>query len=219
MLRQKCELGLLDPDWSPQAPILAEAEAEEKEEKEGREEAGREEGGGDLRLDDARSRALAGEVARRSIVLLRNEGAVLPLAVGARLAVVGPRANVADAMFGCYSFPRHVGIHHPDVPIGVEVATVLDALREERVGYEVSYAQGCGVRDGEGDDASGGAAEHADRSACGFDVVHRARRAPDRRPGRCGVVGGGVEHGHSCDVVGAAERGTTGSRLRSVPSA
>ena len=30
---------------------------------------------------------------------------------------------------GCYSFPLHVGAQHPDVPMGVEVPTLLDALR------------------------------------------------------------------------------------------
>jgi beta-xylosidase len=128
VLRQKCELGLLDADWSPHAPILDEDAP---------------------LLDDAPSRALAAQLARRSIVLLRNEAAALPLAPGTRLAVVGPRAHVADAMLGCYSFPRHVGIHHPDVPIGIEIRTVLDALNRDPAGYEVLYAPGCGVTDGD----------------------------------------------------------------------
>ena len=72
----------------------------------------------DPRLDDEESRALAGRLARRAIVLLRNENGALPLAPGKRLAVVGPRAHVADAAFGCYSFPRHIGVHHPDVALG-----------------------------------------------------------------------------------------------------
>ena len=31
-------------------------------------------------------------------------------------------------MMGCYSFPLHVGAQHPEVPMGVDVATVLAAL-------------------------------------------------------------------------------------------
>ena len=32
----------------------------------------------------------------------------------------GPRADDPRAMLGCYSFPRHVGVHHPDVPLGID---------------------------------------------------------------------------------------------------
>jgi beta-xylosidase len=130
VLTQKCQLGLLNSDWSAQAPILDEP---------------------DQLLDDPQSRELAARLARRSIVMLRNENSALPLAAGARLAVVGPRAHVADAMLGCYSFPRHVGVHHPDVPMGIEISTVLEALRADPAGYEVDYAQGCGVADADAD--------------------------------------------------------------------
>jgi beta-glucosidase len=128
VLIQKCELGLLDADWSPEPPILSEA---------------------DQLLDDAESRALAGRLARRAIVLLRNENGALPLAPGKRVAVVGPRAHVADAAFGCYSFPRHIGTHHPDVALGIEARTVLEALRADPAGYQITYAQGCPVPDTE----------------------------------------------------------------------
>ncbi|HZC52254.1 MAG TPA: glycoside hydrolase family 3 protein, partial [Mycobacterium sp.] len=84
VLTQKCELGLLDPDWSPEPDAPAD-------------------------LDDAESRALARELAARSIVLLRNADAALPLRPGQRVAVVGPRADEAGAMMGCYAFPLHVG--------------------------------------------------------------------------------------------------------------
>jgi beta-glucosidase len=49
-------------------------------------------------------------------------------------------------MLGCYSFPMHVGVHHPDIPIGVDVPTVLEALRAE---YDVVFAQGCPVLGGD----------------------------------------------------------------------
>jgi beta-glucosidase len=128
VLLQKCELGLLDADWSPEPPILSEA---------------------DPRLDDDESRDLAGRLARRAIVLLRNEDGALPLAPGTRLAVVGPRAHVADAAFGCYSFPRHIGVHHPDVALGIEARTVLEALQADPADYQITYAQGCPVPDTE----------------------------------------------------------------------
>ena len=58
------------------------------------------------------SRALALELARRSVVLLANDG-TLPLPAARRVAVVGPRADTPEAMLGCYSFPMHVLVHYP----------------------------------------------------------------------------------------------------------
>ncbi|MFD9700334.1 beta-glucosidase [Lentzea sp. NPDC059081] len=118
VLTQKIEIGLLDPDYSPAADP-------------------------NVDLDDPESRALAREVAERSVVLLQNDG-VLPLS-RKRLAVVGPRADEAGAMMGCYSFPLHVGVHHPDAEMGIDVPTVLDALRED---HDVVFARGCPVLGG-----------------------------------------------------------------------
>ena len=70
VLTQKCELGLLDPDWSPDPEAAA----------------------GAVTLDDSESRSLARDVARRSVVLLANQG-TLPLAPGQ--ADRGRRAAVA----------------------------------------------------------------------------------------------------------------------------
>ena len=50
-------------------------------------------------------------------------------------------------------------MHHPDVPLGIEVPTVLDALRADPAGYAVTYAQGCPVLGG--DDAGLAAAAAA----------------------------------------------------------
>ncbi|OLE24815.1 MAG: glycosyl hydrolase [Catenulispora sp. 13_1_20CM_3_70_7] len=144
VLRQKCELGLLDPDWTAAPAILEESFSE---------------------LDDAASRSLALEVARRSAVLLRNNG-VLPLAPGLRIALVGPRADDFSAMLGCYSFPRHVGLHHPGVPVGVEIPTLLDALRADEATSSVVYAQGCPVTGGEDEDIEAAARLAADADVC-----------------------------------------------------
>ena len=141
VLMQKGELGLLDPGWTPEPAALDEPE---------------------LELDDGPARQLALEVARRSVVLLANDGG-LPLAAGARVAVIGPRADVPGAMFGCYAFPAHVGRQHPDLPVGIEVPTVLGALRSDPAGYQVSYAEGCPVLGG--DDAGIAAAAAAAREA------------------------------------------------------
>ena len=140
-LTQKGELGLLDPGWTPEPALAA---------------------GEELELDDAESRALALEVARRSVVLLANEGG-LPLAPGTRVAVSGPRADAPNAMFGCYAFPAHVSRQHPDLPVGIGVPTVLGALRADPAGYQVSYAEGVPVLGG--DDAGIAAAVAAARAA------------------------------------------------------
>jgi beta-glucosidase len=134
VLLQKCELGLLDAGYTPDVDD------------------------GEIELDAPEARALAGSVARRSIVLLSNDG-TLPLA-GGTVAVVGPRAADPLAMMGCYAFPVHVGAHHPEVPMGIEVPTVLDALQ---VDYAVTYAEGCPVLGG--DDAGLAAAADAARAA------------------------------------------------------
>jgi beta-xylosidase len=129
VLRQKCELGLLDDDWTPNPPVLAADSVE---------------------LDSAASRALARELAEKSIVLLHNDG-TLPLRAGTRVALVGPRADEADAMMGCYSFPLHVGAHHPDVPMGINVPTLLESLRAGS-NHDVTFARGCPVLGGTDDE-------------------------------------------------------------------
>jgi beta-glucosidase-like glycosyl hydrolase len=136
VLGQKCELGLLDPSWDP-APAAP---------------------GPDL--DPPAARELAGRLAEESVVLLANHG-ILPLdpaRAGRRIAVVGPRAADPQAMLGCYSFPSHVGVKYPEFGLGVEIPTVLDALRAEFPVAEISYLPGCGVSDPADADRSGLAA-------------------------------------------------------------
>lgn len=165
VMRQKCELGLLDPNWGP--------------EPEGR----------PVALDDPDSRRLAGELARRSIVLLRNEG-ILPLAPSTRLAVVGPLADSPTAFFGCYSFPVHVGVKYPDVAVGVESTSVLDALSADPAGYDVDHAIGCPVLGG-GDEAgiAAAAALAAGAEVCVLVIGDKA-----------GLFGGGTS-GEGCDAA------------------
>lgn len=194
VLAQKCQLGLLDANWSPQPPILSESEAVTKADAQAETTAG-------STLDDASTRALAAELARRSIVLLRNEAAALPLAAGARLAVVGPRADVADAMFGCYSFPRHVGLRHPDVPLGIEVETVLDALRQDSAGYAVTFAEGCTVTGGDAETIAEAAAAAREADVCVAVLGDTA-----------GLFGTGTS-GEGCDVTDLRLPGRQGDLL------
>ncbi|HEY8718261.1 glycoside hydrolase family 3 N-terminal domain-containing protein [Pengzhenrongella sp.] len=132
VLRQKAELGLLGATFEAEPP-------------------------GTIDLDPPGHRAIAAALAEESIVLLANDG-VLPLAgVGGaggvpRVAVIGPNADRAQALFGCYSFTNHVLDHYPDVPRGFAAPTVLEALRTELDGSEVTFSRGCAVDD---DDRSG----------------------------------------------------------------
>jgi beta-glucosidase len=144
VLAQKCELGLLDAGWSPSPPALDEAAVD---------------------LDEPESRAVARELAQRSIVLLSNAGA-LPLAPGRCVAVVGPRADEPYAMQGCYAFPVHVGSQHPEVPMGIEVPTLLDRLRDDPAGYDVTYEQGCPVLGGDDDGLAAAARAARDADVC-----------------------------------------------------
>ena len=136
-LRQKSELGLLDPDFEVEVPEA-------------------------IDLDPPGHRAIAARIAQESLVLLTNDG-TLPLAAPARLAVIGPNADRVPALFGCYAFVNHILGHHPELATGIDVPTPLEALRAQWPAAELTVAAGCGVDD---DDRSGiAAAVAAARSA------------------------------------------------------
>jgi beta-glucosidase len=116
-------------------------------------------------MDTAEHRSLAADVARKSLVLLRNEG-VLPLGpTPGKIAVIGPNADTARNMFGDYSHPAHMeslvemrdrhNVFLVPVPDDVSFAvadlefpTILDSLRH-RYGDAVGFAPGCAVNDGD----------------------------------------------------------------------
>jgi beta-xylosidase len=186
VLRQKCELGLLDPSWDPVPAGLA---------------------GPAPDLAPPASRALARQLAEESVVLLANDG-ILPLgpgpgpgAQGQRIAVVGPRADDPYAMLGCYSFPSHVGVKYPDLDIGVEIPTLLDALRTELPDAALEYAPGCGVDD---PDRSGLAA--AAELARGSDLCVAVLGD------RSGLFGRGTS-GEGCDAADLTLPGIQGALL------
>ncbi len=176
VLRQKAELGLLDPAWSPVPPVL-----------EGRDLGDPEALRGTVDLDPPQNRALARELAEQAVVLLRNDG-ILPLAAPPKIAVIGPTADDFAAVLGCYSFPLHVGAHHPDVAVGIEIPTLLDEVRSEFPAATVSYALGTSIDGGETDGIA--AAVALAREA---DVVLLALGD------RAGLFGRGTS-GEGCDV-------------------
>ncbi|MFC0622776.1 glycoside hydrolase family 3 N-terminal domain-containing protein [Kribbella deserti] len=145
LLVQKAQLGLLDPDWTPKGSVRKET----------------------VDLDSPANRALAREVAEKSIVLL-DAGSALPL-LGEnrpalqRVAVVGPCSGDPRTLMGCYAFPNHVLPRYPDRGLGIEVQSAVDALRDELGNIELVHEPGCSVL---GDDRSGiAAAVEAARSA------------------------------------------------------
>ena len=101
LLTQKVQLGLLDPDWTPEGSVAGAAAVD---------------------LDSPANRALAREMAERSVVLL-DAGTALPLLGDGRpalrrVAVVGPCAADPRTFMGCYAFPNHVLPRHPGLGLG-----------------------------------------------------------------------------------------------------
>lgn len=84
---------------------------------------------------------LAREVATQGITLLENDG-VLPLALQAKLAVIGPTADDPLALLGDYAFPVHL-INSDATTDTDHVITPLAGLRKALGGDRVTFAQGC----------------------------------------------------------------------------
>ncbi|GAB3070876.1 beta-xylosidase/alpha-l-arabinosidase [Micromonospora schwarzwaldensis] len=142
VLRQKQDLGLLDATFTDEPPRAVD-------------------------LDSPAHRTIARRLAEESVVLVANQG-VLPLAAGRRVAVVGPNADRQGALFGCYSFLNHVLVQHSGVETGIEVPTVLDAVRDEFGADRVTWSGGCDV---DTDDRSGFAEAVATASAADVAVL------------------------------------------------
>lgn len=177
VLAQKVELGLLDADWDPVPEVLR-----------GRDLSDPEALRGTVDLDPEGNREIARALAEEAVVLLRNDG-TLPLGPDVRkVAVVGPTAEDPMAVLGCYSFPAHVGTHHPELPHGIALPTLAESLRDELTGAEVSVARGCDI-----DTADTSGIDEAVALAAGSDVVVVA--VGDR----AGLFGRGTS-GEGCDA-------------------
>ncbi len=163
VLRQKARLGLLDRTPEDYAEV------------------------GAIDLDPPEHRALAARLAEESVVLLSNDG-TLPLAAPARVAVVGPNAHDTAALFGCYSFLNHVLSLHDGVEPGLEIASVLDALRAELPAAAITHVRGADV---DTEDTSG----FADAVAAARDAELCVAVVGDR----AGLFGRGTS-GEGCDA-------------------
>jgi len=82
--------------------------------------------------------AAARDMARKSIVLLKNEGQMLPLSADVKkIAVIGEMANSKDHMMGFWSAQGE----------GKDVVTILEGIKAAVPSTEVIYAKGCGVNE------------------------------------------------------------------------
>ncbi|WP_327660129.1 MULTISPECIES: glycoside hydrolase family 3 N-terminal domain-containing protein [unclassified Streptomyces] len=173
LLTQKVELGLLDPEWTPELSVASAATRD---------------------LNSPENRELARELAERSVVLL-DAGSALPLvdadagrAAPGRVAVVGPCAADSRTLMGCYAFPNHVLPRHPDLPLGISAPTVVEALRAELPDAEVVFEPGCDVRERDRSGFAAAAAAAREAELCIAVVGDRA-----------GLFGNGTS-GEGCDV-------------------
>ncbi|MYQ34119.1 glycoside hydrolase family 3 N-terminal domain-containing protein [Streptomyces sp. SID4956] len=180
VLTQKAELGLLDPDWSPVPPAFDGADLDDPDALRGT-----------IDLDGPGNRELAREIAEKAVVLLSNDG-TLPLARPRRIALVGPNATEPSAVLGCYSFPQHVGVKYPDIPVGIELLDLRESLTAEFPDAEITVVRGTGVDDGD----LSGIAEAVD-TARDADIVVVALGD------RAGLFGRGTS-GEGCDAESLA---------------
>lgn len=117
-------------------------------------------------FDTPEQRSLARQIAQKSMVLLKNEGELLPLKKDlASIAVIGPNADSVRNLIGDYAYPCHIetliemrdkdNVFHMPVPDKVElvdnfvpIISVLQAIKH-KVSPEtvIHYAQGCTTAD------------------------------------------------------------------------
>ncbi|MCH4816277.1 MAG: glycoside hydrolase family 3 N-terminal domain-containing protein [Saccharolobus sp.] len=93
------------------------------------------------KLDNSKSRELALDAARKSIVLLKNDS-ILPLSKNiGTIAVIGPNANEPRNLLGDYTYTGHLNADG-----GIEVVTVLEGImRKVSNTTKVLYAKGCDI--------------------------------------------------------------------------
>lgn len=203
VLTLKGELGLLDGDWEAVPAALTGAGASEEVLATDPEDVR-----GSVSLDTDEGREIARQIAEKSVIMLSNDG-VLPLTVDGqaapkRVAVIGPAADFEFAVLGCYSFPAHIGVQYPGTPTGIRIATLLESLRAEFPGAQITHVPGTTLDGGETDSISDAVA--ATRDA---DVVILALGD------RAGLFGRGTS-GEGCDVEDLTLPGAQGALLEAV---
>ncbi|MCW3492474.1 beta-glucosidase family protein [Microbacterium sp. SSM24] len=177
VLLQKAALGMLDPSWTPVPEALAAVP-----------DAAADDVRGLVDLDPPANRALARRIAEEAVVLVKNDG-LLPIAHAARIAVIGPTAVDPFAVLGCYSFPAHVGVRHPELPVGIDLPTLREAVAAEFPHAEIVWAAGTSIDGGE-----------TDGFAAARDAASEADLVVLALGDRAGLFGRGTS-GEGCDVA------------------
>jgi beta-xylosidase len=190
VLTQKAELGLLDADWSA---VPSGLEGVDLDDPQAVSDA--------IDLDSAENRAVARQLAEQSVILLTNDG-TLPLRQGLRIAAIGPTANDPFAVLGCYSFPAHVGVQHPNEPVGIELPTLIESLTAEFGAVE--HVLGTSIDGGE-----------TDGIAAAVDAAQNADVAIVTLGDRAGLFGRGTS-GEGCDADSLALPGAQQQLLDAV---
>ncbi len=92
-----------------------------------------------VKVRNEESIQLARQVARESIVLLKNEGSILPLSKKIRsIAVIGPNADTMYNQLGDYTAPQNDD----------NIITVLEGIRAKvSEDTQIRYVKGCAIRD------------------------------------------------------------------------
>jgi len=114
-------------------------------------------------FDTREQRALAHRIARQSIVLLKNDGPLLPLAKSLKsLAVIGPAADRVRLLQGDYHYPAHLEVMFGEIKEGdlsprpagavnlgehfVPMVTVLEGIRRAvSPATTIRVAPGCDI--------------------------------------------------------------------------
>jgi len=91
-------------------------------------------------FDRDEDRKLAYEIAKETIVLLKNDG-ILPLKNIKSVSLIGPSVENPRNYFGDYAYTAHLNLEKPSV----ECETILDVFKEK--GIEIYYEKGCEIFD------------------------------------------------------------------------
>lgn len=100
------------------------------------------------KIDTAEDRALALQVARESIILLKNENQLLPLSKSIKsIALIGPSADSGRNLIGDYGYTAHLACDTSAVPIISIRQGLLEKIKQQKLKIKVHYARGCDILD------------------------------------------------------------------------
>ena len=165
ILRKKFELGLFDDPYK-----FSDLERERKE------------------LNDPMHRAAARDIARKSIVLLKNENQLLPLSKNTKtIAFIGPLVKAIKDNHGFWS------IDLPSVDYSKQIVTQWDGVRQMvSADTKMLYAKGCDV-DGESKDGFAEAVETAQQADVVILSVGEAWNMSGEAKSRSSILMSGVQ--------------------------